>query len=145
MEFTIGQLARRAGVAASALRFYEERGLISAERTAANHRVFPAHALRRVSVIKAAQAVGLTLSEIEAAFATLPDGRTPTRSDWARLSTTWHDLLQLRIERLEALRDRVSNCIGCGCLSLDTCGLFNPEDRAAAAGTGARYLSGDDP
>ncbi len=144
-RFTIGELAARAGVNTSALRYYEARGLIQSERTDANHRVYAPHTLRRVSVIRAAQAVGLTLTQIEAALASLPDGRTPTAADWERMSSNWEGLLQERIERLIDLRDRLGSCIGCGCLSLETCALFNPGDRAEAYGSGARYLAGDTP
>jgi MerR family transcriptional regulator, redox-sensitive transcriptional activator SoxR len=144
-RFTIGELAGRAGVNTSALRFYEDRGLIESERTEANHRLYAPHTLRRVSVIRAAQAVGLTLNEIEGALAALPDRRTPTTTDWERMSSGWRNLLQTRIDRLTDLRDRLGSCIGCGCLSLETCALLNPGDRAEASGSGARYLAGDDP
>lgn len=140
---SIGELASRAGVATSALRFYEERGLISSRRTAGNQRRYPRATLRRVATIRAAQAVGVTLAEIGEALASLPEGRTPTASDWAGLSARWRESLDERIERLEALRDELSDCIGCGCLSLDSCGLLNPSDIAAASGPGPRYLEGD--
>jgi len=141
---TIGDVASRTGVATSALRYYEERGLISSLRTEGNQRRFPRAVIRTVSVIRAAQEVGLTLNEISDALASLPGGRTPTTADWSRLAKGWRDDLDHRIAELEALRDDLGGCIGCGCLSLKSCALFNPEDRAAAGGTGARYLVGDE-
>ena len=144
-SLTIGDLADRSGVRTSALRFYETRGLISSQRTAGNQRRYARDTLRRVAVIRAAQILGLTLQEIERALSQLPDARTPNRRDWGRLSTSWRDLLDGRIQELEALRDRLSGCIGCGCLSLETCSLLNPEDLAANLGVGARYLIGDSP
>ena len=137
---TIGELARRAGVRTSALRFYEERGLIAAARTAGNQRAYPRETLRRVAVIKAAQSLGLSLSDIKAALAHLPNERTPTRRDWERLSRRWAEHLDERIARLQRLRDKLSGCIGCGCLSLRRCALYNAEDAAAKEGPGARYL-----
>lgn len=142
-RITIGELATRSGLATSALRFYEERDLIAAERTRGNQRVYPRSTLRRVAFIRAAQAVGLTLDEIVAALATLPADRTPVKHDWERLSTAWRDRLDERIAELERLRDGLTGCIGCGCLSLRTCRLLNPEDRMASRGPGARYLLGD--
>lgn len=144
-RITIGELAARSGVATSALRFYEERGLIAAERTAGNQRVYSRPTLRRVAFIGAAQAVGLTLDEIAGALTTLPADRTPVKRDWERLSTAWRDRLDERIAELERLRDGLTGCIGCGCLSLRTCRLLNREDRAATKGAGARYLLGDEP
>jgi MerR family transcriptional regulator, redox-sensitive transcriptional activator SoxR len=141
---TIGEVAARTGVATSALRYYEERGLISSQRTAGNQRRFPRTVIRTVSVIRAAQEVGLTLNEIADALDSLPDGRTPTASDWSRLATGWRESIDHRIAELEALRDDLGDCIGCGCLSLRSCALFNPDDRAAAGGTGARYILGDE-
>ncbi|MFN3303032.1 MAG: redox-sensitive transcriptional activator SoxR [Roseateles sp.] len=137
---TIGQLARRAGVATSALRFYEAEGLIAATRSAGGHRQYPRHVLRRVAFIRAAQVVGLTLPQIKAALASLPDGRTPTKADWARLSAAWAPLLDARIAALQELRGRLTGCIGCGCLSLKACALYNPADRAGREGAGARLL-----
>jgi len=137
---TIGQLARRAGVAASALRFYEAEGLIAGSRSAGGHRQYPRHVLRRVAFIRAAQVVGLSLPQIRAALATLPEGRTPTKADWARLSAGWAPVLDERIAALQRLRDRLTGCIGCGCLSLKTCALYNPQDQVAAQGAGARLL-----
>ncbi len=141
----IGELARRAGVAASALRFYEAEGLIAGARSAAGRRQYPRHVLRRVAFIRAAQAVGLGLTEIRAALQGLPDGRTPTQADWQRLAGAWQPLLDQRITALQRLRDQLASCIGCGCLSLKTCALYNPADQAAARGPGARYLAGDRP
>ncbi len=136
----IGVLARRAGVAASALRFYEAEGLLAGSRSAGGHRQYPRHALRRVAFIRAAQVVGLSLPQIKAALATLPDSRTPTKADWARLSATWAPLLDARIAALQKLRGQLTSCIGCGCLSLKACALYNPQDEACASGPGARLL-----
>lgn len=141
----IGELARRSGVPASALRFYEERGLIAGGRSASGRRQYPRHVLRRVGFIRAAQNVGLALDEIAAALASLPEGRTPTKADWQRLSAGWTPLLDARIAALTRLRDQLGACIGCGCLSLKACKLYNPQDRAAGKGSGARYLVGDEP
>jgi MerR family transcriptional regulator, redox-sensitive transcriptional activator SoxR len=141
----IGDLARRAGVAASALRFYEAQGLIHAARTAGGRRQYPRDVLRRVAFIRAAQAVGLSLDDIRQALSGLPGARTPTQADWQRLSRTWQPLLDERIAALTRLRDQLSSCIGCGCLSLRRCALYNPGDAAASRGSGARYLLGDRP
>ena len=138
---TIGQVAERSGVAVSALRYYEAQGLVSASRTAGGARRFPRSVLRRLAFVRAAQNVGLTLPEIREALAALPDGRTPSARDWARLSAAWRDRLDERIRALEQLRDGLSSCIGCGCLSLIRCALSNPRDIAAAEGPGARRLS----
>lgn len=140
---TIGELAARSGVATSALRFYEDRGLIAAERTPGNQRVYARPILRRVAFIRAAQEVGLTLDEIGQALAALPTDRTPMKRDWERLSRAWRSRLDERIAELERLRDTLTGCIGCGCLSLRTCTLLNQADRIAAKGAGARYLLGD--
>lgn len=142
---TIGELAARSGVRTSTLRYYEERGLISSERTSGGQRRYARETLRRVAVIRAAQVLGLTLEQIRGALDALPQGRTPDRHDWERLSQAWRGSLNNRIAELEALRDKLSGCIGCGCLSLDSCALFNPEDRAAGAGAGAHYLFGRAP
>lgn len=142
---TIGDLAARAGVAPSALRFYEANGLIQANRAPSGHRRFPREVLRRVAFIRVAQRVGLSLEEIRAALATLPDARTPTATDWERLSKTWRGRLDEEIAALERVRDQLSSCIGCGCLSLKTCALYNPQDIASTKGAGARYLLGDRP
>lgn len=143
--FTVGEVAERAGVATSALRFYESNGLISSDRTEAGHRRYAPDVLRRVSFIKVAQRVGLSLAEIREALDSLPDRRTPTRKDWERLATRWRPMLDERIALLEAMRTKLDGCIGCGCLSLDTCEMYNPGDVAADRGTGPRYLLGDPP
>ena len=140
---TIGELARRSGAAASALRFYEDQGLLSGSRTPGGQRQYPRDVLRRVAFIRAAQTVGLTLEQIKAALAALPDQRTPNKADWERLSQSWRPLLDERIAALVALRDQLSACIGCGCLSLRSCALYNPDDAARRRGSGARYLLGD--
>ncbi len=137
---TIGEVAERAGVTPSALRFYDSQGLISAERTAGNQRRYPRSTLRRVAFVRAAQRVGLSLEDIATALATLPQERTPTRSDWERLSRSWRGLLETRIAELEALRDRLTGCIGCGCLSLKACTMVNPGDVLAEQGPGAVRL-----
>ena len=137
---SIGQLAERSGVAASALRFYEERGLLQSSRSGGGQRRYPRSALRRIAFVRAAQQVGLSLGEIGSALGELPDGRTPTRADWAGLSRRWRESLEERIVLLEKLRDELSGCIGCGCLSLRRCRLYNPRDEAAAEGPGARGL-----
>jgi MerR family redox-sensitive transcriptional activator SoxR len=142
-ELTIGQLSARAGVATSALRFYEDIGLITSRRTSGNQRRYERAVLRTVSVIKAAQEVGLSLKDIADALDTLPDGRTPTKTDWSKLASRWRSDLDDRINELVALRDDLADCIGCGCLSLRSCALFNPGDRVAATGTGARYIVGE--
>ena len=139
-QLTVGQLAERSGVATSALRFYESRGLIASIRTTGNQRRYPASALRRVAFIRSAQRVGLTLDEIGSALATLPDGRTPTKSDWHRLSNAWRPRLDEQIRRIELLRDKLDSCIGCGCLSLKSCWLTNPDDEMASDGPGAVLL-----
>lgn len=139
---TIGDTAARAGMATSALRFYESQGLIASERTAGGRRRYPRSALRRLAFIRAAQNVGLSLEEIRDALATLPSGRTPTRADWQRLSRTWQARLDEQIAGLQKLRDGLTSCIGCGCLSLRTCLLSNPQDELAAEGPGARFLPG---
>jgi MerR family redox-sensitive transcriptional activator SoxR len=140
MSLTIGQLAERSGVAPSALRFYEERGLISSERTTGNQRRYPLSTLRRVAFVRTAQRVGLSLTEIHAALADLPDGRTPTKSDWHRISNAWRPRLEEQIRRIELLRDKLDSCIGCGCLSLRSCYLTNPDDEMAERGPGAVLL-----
>ena len=137
---TIGDLSSRSGVATSALRYYEDQGLISSVRTTGNQRRYQRVTLRRVAFIRSAQRVGLTLDEIAEALATLPAGRTPTKADWARLSRTWRPRVDAQIERLERLRDKLDGCIGCGCLSLRTCSLQNPDDEVAERGPGAVYL-----
>jgi len=141
---TIGELSARSGVAPSALRYYENVGLIRAGRTGGNQRRYDRGELRRVAFIRIAQQVGISLEEIRAALDELPAGRTPTRADWARLSARWRRKLDTRIALLEGLRDQLTGCIGCGCLSLKRCQLYNPGDRLAATGTGARILLGSD-
>jgi MerR family transcriptional regulator, redox-sensitive transcriptional activator SoxR len=140
-EITVGQLAVRSGVTVSALHFYEARGLISARRTAGNQRRYPRAMLRRVAFIRASQRVGIPLAQIKAALDTLPARRTPTTRDWARLSAAWCADLDDRIRQLQDLRDRLTGCIGCGCLSLTDCQLANPGDTLGAAGPGPRRLS----
>ena len=140
---SIGELAERAGVPHSALRFYEEQGLLKSVRTAGGQRRYARDMLRRVAFIRAAQAVGLRLEDIARALAQLPESRTPTRADWTRLSKRWRSVLDERINALEALRDQLDQCIGCGCLSLTACRLYNPSDAAGARGSGPRYLLGD--
>ncbi len=137
---TIGEVAHRSGVAASALRYYESRGLLRAQRSGGGHRLFHRSVLRRLAFVRAAQNVGLTLDEIAEALATLPSGRTPTKADWARLSRVWRSRLDEQIAGLVALRDGLTSCIGCGCLSLRRCALSNPHDELAATGPGARFL-----
>ena len=140
---TIGEVTRRSGVAASALRFYEERELIASERAGSGHRRYPRAVLRRIAFIVFVQKVGLTLEEIGAELDKLPGGRTPTRRDWSRLSGGWTERIDDRIAELERLRVGLTECIGCGCLSLDRCRLANPGDRAGARGPGPRYWLGD--
>jgi MerR family transcriptional regulator, redox-sensitive transcriptional activator SoxR len=142
-SLTIGEIARRSGVATSALRFYEERGLIRSERTGAGHRRYPRSVIRRIAFIVFAQRIGLTLEEVGAELARLPENRVPKRSDWAQLSSSWTARIDERIAELERLRDGLDQCIGCGCLSLDRCQLANPEDRAGRKGPGPRYWVGD--
>ncbi len=142
-ELTIGELAARSGVATSALRFYEAEGLIASRRTAGNQRRYVRSTLRRVALIHAGRAAGIGLEDIREALAGLPFDRPPVKADWVRLSRRWQHELDERIEQLEALRDQLGSCIGCGCLSLRSCRLFNPDDRAAQNGAGPRYLLGD--
>ena len=142
---TIGEAAKRSGVATSALRFYESRGLISSRRVHGNHRRYHRATLRRIAIIRVAQTLGLSRTEIGQAFESLPDGRNPTRRDWEKLSTRWGRQLEQRIADLQNLRDRLGGCIGCGCLSLTNCSLYNAGDRAAGLGSGPRYLLGDQP
>ena len=136
----IGEVAARSGLAPSALRHYEAQGLITATRTAGGARRFPRSVLRRLAFVRAAQNVGLSLGEVREALATLPEGRPPTARDWARLSRAWRDRLDEQIAALERLRDGLTSCIGCGCLSLTRCRLYNPSDVAGAEGAGARWL-----
>ena len=140
MELSIGEVAERAGIAPSALRFYEKERLIHSDRSEGGQRRYHRDVLRLVAFIRAAQRVGLTLDEIRDALATLPDKKVPTAADWARLSRGWRPVLDKRIEEMQRLRDRLDSCIGCGCLSLKTCALSNPHDIAADDGPGARWL-----
>ena len=142
---TIGEVARRSGVAPSALRFYEERGLIGAERARSGHRRYARAVLRRIAFIVFAQRIGLTLDEIGAELAKLPSEGAPTRRDWAHLSRGWTALIDRRIAELERLKVGLTECIGCGCLSIQRCRLANPGDRAARLGPGPRYWIGDRP
>jgi MerR family transcriptional regulator, redox-sensitive transcriptional activator SoxR len=137
---TIGDMSARSGVAQSALRYYEKEGLIRSTRTGGNQRRYLRAELRRVAFIRVSQQVGITLEEIRAALADLPENRTPTKADWARLSAHWRKRLDERIALLEGLRNQLTSCIGCGCLSLKKCTLYNPEDRLAQAGSGPRLL-----
>jgi MerR family redox-sensitive transcriptional activator SoxR len=140
---SIGELSSRSGLAPSALRFYQDAGLITSERTSGGRRRYARGVLRRLAFIRAAQRVGLSLEEIRRALGGLPEGRTPTKLDWTRLSRGWRPLLDERIAALVRLRDELDGCIGCGCLSLRSCALNNPDDVAAGFGTGPRYLWGD--
>jgi MerR family redox-sensitive transcriptional activator SoxR len=137
---TVSEVSRRSGFAPSALRFYERQGLLHAIRTSGNQRRYERPVLRRLAFIRAARNVGLTLDEVAAALATLPEGRTPTRADWARLSRSWRRRLDAQIAALQKLRDGLDSCIGCGCLSLRKCAISNPADIAALDGPGASYL-----
>jgi MerR family transcriptional regulator, redox-sensitive transcriptional activator SoxR len=141
-ELTIGELSERSGIATSAIRYYEERDLVVSRRTMGNQRRYPRATLRRLAFIRTAQRVGLTLEEIEAALATLPSNRTPTKADWTRLSRGWRPRLDRQIAQLERLRDTLDSCIGCGCLSLRRCALSNPGDEVAARGPGPVFLEG---
>ncbi len=143
MFLSIGEVAERAGVAPSALRYYEQQGLLASLRSAGGQRQYKREVLRRIAFIRAAQVAGLNLQQIKAALDSLPEQRTPTRDDWQRISSDWQSLLEERIRALTDLRDQLSSCIGCGCLSLQTCALYNPEDKAGLRGSGARYLLGD--
>ncbi|WP_412842851.1 redox-sensitive transcriptional activator SoxR [Candidatus Frankia alpina] len=137
---TVGELSQRSGFAPSALRFYERQGLIGATRTAGGQRRYERHVLRRLAFIRAATAVGLSLDEVAQALASLPDARTPTKTDWSAISRRWRSRLDEEITALEALRDGLDSCIGCGCLSLRRCRISNPADRIGALGSGARAL-----
>ncbi len=137
---SIGDLARRAGVSVPTVRYYDERGLIESSRTAGNKRQFPRHTLRRLAVVAAGQRVGLTLQEIATALSELPPDRAPTQREWRHLSQQWAVMVARRIRQLEALQTSLDSCIGCGCLSLGKCTLFNPDDEAAGEGPGSRWL-----
>jgi MerR family redox-sensitive transcriptional activator SoxR len=142
---TIAQLAARSGIAPSALRYYEELGLIHAERTAGQQRRYPRHMLRRVAFIRAGRQLGLSLNDIGTALARLPAGKAPTRAQWSRAARSWQRQIDARIAELQRFSSTLSSCIGCGCLSLRRCALYNPGDMAAGHGPGARWLLGDDP
>jgi MerR family redox-sensitive transcriptional activator SoxR len=144
-ELSIGEVASRSGVASSALRFYERRGLIAASRTDGNQRRYDRAVLRRLAFIQAGRAAGISLAAIRGSLDSLPTRRSPDREDWERLSNSWRADLDVRIATLEALRDRLTTCIGCGCLSIDRCDLLNPDDEAAAEGAGAHYLTAEGP
>jgi MerR family redox-sensitive transcriptional activator SoxR len=144
-ELTIGEVSRRSGVASSALRYYEERGLINSDRAGSGHRRYPRRVLRRIAFIVFAQKIGLTLEEIGGELAKLPPDRAPKKSDWSKLSGSWTGRIDERIAELERLKAGLTECIGCGCLSLDRCKLANPGDRAAGKGSGPRYWIGDQP
>jgi MerR family redox-sensitive transcriptional activator SoxR len=134
---TVGEVSTRSGVSASALRYYEAQGLLTTTRTAGNQRRYPRHVLRRLAYIRAAQNVGLSIDEIRETLATLPEARTPTVADWRRLSASWRARLDDQIAALVKLRDGLESCIGCGCLSLERCAIYNPDDTVAASGPGA--------
>ncbi|MFF2703464.1 redox-sensitive transcriptional activator SoxR [Streptomyces cyaneofuscatus] len=140
-ELTVGELAGRSGVATSALRYYERHGLITSRRTTGNQRRYSRDTLRRVAFIRASQRVGIALETIREVLGMLPENRTPTEEDWARVSHCWHEDLNTRIRQLEELRDELSNCIGCGCLSLKRCALANPEDVCGRRGAGPVRLT----
>ena len=144
-KLTIGQLAERTGLAVSAIRYYEEEGLVHSTRNTSGHRRFERGDIRRLSFVLIAQRLGFTLGEIRAQLERLPQNRTPTKADWNRISRGFQRSLDEKIEALTALRARLNGCIGCGCLSLEVCKLYNPQDKAARAGKGPRYLMGDDP
>jgi MerR family redox-sensitive transcriptional activator SoxR len=142
---TISELSARSGAAPSALRFYESQGLISAQRTTGNQRRYPRHMLRRVAFIRAGRQIGLELAEIKASLATLPADRAPTRAQWSRAARSWQARIEARITELQVMSRTLGSCIGCGCLSLRRCALYNPQDTAAGRGQGARWLLGDQP
>jgi MerR family redox-sensitive transcriptional activator SoxR len=144
MQLTIGEVAARAGVATSALRFYERERLIAAARSEGGQRRYERDVLRRIAFIRAAQRVGLSLDDIRTSLASLPEQRTPTAADWEKLSRSWRPLLDARIAELERVRDNLSSCIGCGCLSLESCALSNPDDIAGKYGAGPMWLFPDD-
>lgn len=142
--WSVGRVAKRCGIKVSTLHFYEEKGLIRSWRNQGNQRRYKPDVIRRISVIKAAQKLGVSLEEIKQAISELPDNRTPTVEDWEQLSRQWHQMLDNRIKKLEALRDSLGSCIGCGCLSLSKCPLYNPEDKMAAQGNGPQLLIKDE-
>ncbi|MEL7040956.1 MAG: redox-sensitive transcriptional activator SoxR [Pseudomonadota bacterium] len=140
---SIGDLAARTGLSVSAIRFYEEKGLLRSERNAGNQRRYIGSDIRRLSFILIAQQIGLTIEQIKDVMASLPDGRTPTKSDWGKISRSFRNTLNERIAMMERMRDRLDGCIGCGCLSLKACSLYNPDDRAYRLGVGPRYVISD--
>jgi MerR family transcriptional regulator, redox-sensitive transcriptional activator SoxR len=142
---SIGEVATRSGIATSALRFYEAQGLLASQRTGGNQRRYERAVLRRIALIRAGRAAGIPLERIRSALDTLPAGRTPTRRDWERLSRVWRSDLDEQIAMLHAVRDRLTTCIGCGCLSIDACTLLNPDDEAGGLGSGAHYIARDSP
>ena len=144
-NLSIGQLAERTGLAVSAIRYYETQGLVSPDRNAGGQRRFLRSDIRRLSFVQIAQQFGFTISQIREQFDALPDGRTPTKADWTKISRSFRVELDQRIETLTNLRNKLDGCIGCGCLSLKTCALYNPQDKAGKLGTGPRYLMGDKP
>jgi MerR family redox-sensitive transcriptional activator SoxR len=143
-ELAVGEVAARSGVAVSALHFYEAQGLIASRRTSGNQRRYPRYMLRRIAFIRAGRQLGLSLREIKAALDTLPGGKAPTKAQWSRAARAWQARIDDRIADLQRLSDTLDGCIGCGCLSLRTCALYNAGDAAAGLGTGARYLLGDE-
>lgn len=143
-HLTIGELSRRSGVAASALRFYESLGLVASERTTGNQRRYPRHMLRRIAFVRAAQRVGLSLDEVQAALSSLPSGRTPTKSDWARVADRWTQRIDRQIADLELLKSQLTGCVGCGCLSLRRCALANPGDVVGEFRSGPAWLTTQD-
>lgn len=143
--FLIGAAAKRTGTSVSALRFYEAKGLVRSDRTQGGNRVFMASDIRRISFIVIAQKLGFTLAEIKTQLDLLPDGRTPTKKDWEKISRNFKANIDARIDGLTRLRDKLTGCIGCGCLSLKVCGIYNIDDSAAELGSGPRYLMGDKP
>ena len=138
--WSVGRVAKRCGIKVSTLHFYEQKQLIRSWRNQGNQRRYKPDVMRRISVIKAAQNLGVSLDEIKTALASLPENRTPTSEDWAKLSASWHAMLDLRIKKMQELRDSLTSCIGCGCLSLTKCPLYNPEDKVASQGAGAILL-----
>jgi len=143
LGLTIGYVAARTGLAASAIRYYEEEGLVAPDRNASGHRRYARSDIRRLSFVMISQQLGFTIPEIRAALADLPEYRTPNKGDWARISRRFGKVLDARIEQMQALRARLDGCIGCGCLSLKTCALYNPKDKARVRGQGPRYVMGD--
>ncbi|HTV99727.1 MAG TPA: redox-sensitive transcriptional activator SoxR [Streptosporangiaceae bacterium] len=141
---TISELSARSGAAPSALRYYERLGFISATRTAGNQRRYPRHMLRRVAFIRAGRQLGLELREIQASLALLPEGRAPTRAEWSRAARSWQARIDAKIAELQRMSETLTSCIGCGCLSLRRCSLYNPADKAGQLGAGARWLLGDE-